>query len=476
MPDNKDELKALISSLPYSYKVTTKAMEIRDNYQKMEGKRVSVAGRIMAIRKAGKLIFADVLDSTGKIQAYFEFQGLGEERFNTIKGMSPGDIIGIEGEVFKTTPGEVSIKVEKYAQLAKALRPLPDKWHGIQDTEIRYRKRYLDLIMNYEIRKVFLARSKMISIFRSFLEKEGFIEVETPVIQPLYGGATATPFKTRVNTLDEEDYLRISDELYLKKLIVGGLDKVFEICKDFRNEDVDATHSPEFTMLEWYQAYADYEDAMSLTEKLVSNAVKEMFGSYEITYKEKKISFKPPFGRLKFADSINDVVGKDVLSLDDKELLQVADKHGIKMEKWERNSAHIYDKLLKALVQPKITNPTFIVDYPAGTTTLCRPKRGDPRLIERFEPMVAGVKFGNGYSELNNPIIQRANFEREIEKSKAGDRETEPFDMDFVEAMEHGMPPTAGMGIGIDRLLMVLTDKPSMKEVILFPMEKREKK
>ncbi len=474
--EGKDEVKDLIAGLPYSYETTSKASEVKVNYAKMEGKRVSVAGRALAVRKAGKLVFIDIQDSTGKIQAYFDYKALGEERFNRVKGFNAGDIIGVEGKVFKTTPGEISISVESYSFLAKAIKALPSKWHGLQDTELRYRKRYLDLIMNDRSKNVFIARSRIVSLMRQFLNSNGFMEVETPTIQPLYGGATAMPFKTHVNTLNEEHYIRISDELYLKRLIIGGLEKVYEICKDFRNEDFDTEHSPEFTMLEWYQAYGDYSDGMKLCEGMLSYIVKEIFGAHEITYQGKKISFKTPFKKIKFVESLNEKIGKDIFKMSDKELFDLVEKHGIKLEKGKRNRATAYDKLLKIFVHPHIVDPTFVIDYPAGTTALCRPKRGDPRLIERFELFIGGLKFANAYSELQNPIIQRENFEAEAEKRKAGDAEAEPMDMDFIEAMEYGMPPTEGFGIGIDKITMLLTDSPSIKDVILFPMEKRGKR
>ncbi|MCL5430172.1 MAG: lysine--tRNA ligase [Candidatus Marsarchaeota archaeon] len=472
---NTESLKEFISSLPYTYNRTNTAKDIKENYAKHENATVSVAGRALAVRKAGKIVFIDLLDWSGKIQAYFEFTTLGEKEFSMVKSMNPGDILGVEGTVFKTHAGEVSIKVKSFKQLSKAIRPLPDKWHGLQNVELRYRKRYLDLIMNPDVRRIFTIRSKVTSLARSFLEGEGFIEVETSVLQPIYGGANAQPFKTHVNTLNEEHYLRIADELYLKRLIIGGFEKVFEVGKDFRNEDVDSSHNPEFTQLEWYQAYADYEQMMSLTEHLVSYIVRGIFGTYEITHQGKKMNFRPPFKRLKFVDSLNKAIGKDTIKMSDKELLDVADKHGVKMETWERNRAHTFDKLFKALIQPNLVDPTFIIDYPAGFTTLCRPKRGDPSLIEKFELFAGGIKFANAYSELNNPIIQKENFESEVQKNKEGDKETEPMDMDFIEAMEYGMPPTGGVGLGMDRFIMILTDCSSMKEVILFPLEKREK-
>ncbi|HXW68864.1 MAG TPA: lysine--tRNA ligase [Dissulfurispiraceae bacterium] len=475
--DSSAEIKDFISSLPYTYEPTHKAKEIKDNYSRMEGKHVSIAGRALAVRKAGKLIFIDLLDESGKIQAYFEFKALGEQKFNAVKALNPGDMLGVEGTVFKTTPGEISIKVDKYTQLAKALRPLPDKWHGLKDTELRYRKRYLDLIMNPDVRDIFIKRSKMIRLIQNFLEGRGFVEFETPAIQPLYGGGDAEPFRTRVHTLSEDHYLRIANELYLKRLIIGGMERVYEIYKAFRNEDIDTFHSPEFTMIEWYQAYADYNDMMELTEEMFNYVAKELLGTTEITYQGEKVNLKAPFKRLKFVDSIEEATGKNILKLTDEELFQLAEKHGIKFEKGRRNRAHAYNKLLEVLVQPKCIQPTFLIDWPRITSPLTRPKRGNPELVERFELYVAGVfELANAYSELQNPIIQRENFQVEEKKAKAGDKEAEPTDIDFLEAMEYGMPPTGGEGIGIDRFLMLLTNKTSIKEVILFPMEKRERK
>ncbi|MCL5115153.1 MAG: hypothetical protein M1528_01295 [Candidatus Marsarchaeota archaeon] len=299
------------------------------------------------------------------------------------------------------------------------------------------------------------------------------MEFETPVIQPLYGGGDAEPFKVRVNTLNEDDYLRIADELYLKRLIMGGFEKVYEIYKAFRNEDIDSTHSPEFTMIEWYQAYADYNSMMKLTEKLLSYVTDEILGSKELTYQGKKISMKAPFRRLKFIDSINEKVGRDVLSMSDDELFALAESKGIRLDGSKRIRSHAYSKLLDALVIPDIVQPTFIVDWPRETSPLTRPKRGNPKLVERFELYISGIEIANAYSELQNPIIQKENFEEETKKAAMGDKEAEPMDTDFIEAMEYGMPPTGGLGMGIDRLVMLLTDKASIKEVILFPMEKR---
>ncbi len=475
MPSSDDaQIKEFISALPYSYKVTAKAGEIKSDYK--EGREVSVAGRIMSVRKSGKIVFADVQDSSGKIQGYFEYKALGEKEFGAAKSFNPGDMVGVTGKVFKTSAGEISINVEKFQQLAKAVRPLPDKWHGLQDIELRYRKRYLDLIMNPESREVFLKRSKAINTIRAFLAKNGFIEFETPTIQPVYGGGDAEPFTTTVKTLNEQQFLRIADELYLKRLVIGGFEKVFEICKDFRNEDLDTTHSPEFTMIEWYQAYADYNEMMELAEVLLAFVAKEVTGNTELQYQGKTISMKAPFKRIKFVDAINERVGKDILKLSDEELFKLAEGNGIKFEKGKKNRGHAYGKLLEVLVQPELIHPTFVIDFPKETATLTRPKRGNPALVERFELYVDGVELANAYSELQNPIIQKENFEREEKKLKAGDSEAEPTDADFLEAMEYGMPPMGGLGMGIDRLVMLLTDRASIKEVILFPMEKRGKK
>ena len=472
MPEN--DIRDAIARMPYSYRANAMAARVKRMYERYEGKKVSIAGRIMAIRKSGKLIFMDVQDSTGRIQAYFDYSLIGEKRFEKLKQLNAGDMIGVRGTVFKTTPGEISVNVKAYKQLAKAVRMLPEKWRGLQDTETRYRKRYLDLIMNQESRDVALKRSAAVSLIRKFLDKKGFMEFETPVIQPLYGGGDADPFKVHVNTLGEDDYLRIANELYLKRLIIGGFEKVYEIYKAFRNEDIDTTHSPEFTMIEWYQAYADYNGMMGLTEKLLSYVANGVLGSGELAYQGQKISMKAPFRRIKFIDSINEKVGSDVLAMTDDELFALAESKGIRLEGGKRNRAHAYGKLLETLVQPELVQPTFVIDFPRETSPLTRPKRGNPKLVERFELYISGIEIANSYSELQNPVIQKENFEEEARKAAQGDSEAEPMDTAFVEAMEYGMPPTGGLGLGIDRLVMLLTDKPSIKEVILFPMEKRE--
>jgi lysyl-tRNA synthetase class 2 len=473
--NNEEKLSNALSDFPYSFKTTSKALDIKGDFEKYAGKEVSIAGRIMAIRKAGKLVFIDILDQSGKIQGYFDYNII-QERFENLKTFNMGDIIGITGNVFKTNPGEISINANQFTLLAKALKVLPNKWKGVQDTELRYRRRYLDLIMNNDTRTTLANRSNIIKLIRGYLDNIGFIEFETPTIQPLYGGADAEPFRTFVNTLNEEDYLRISNELYLKRLLIGGFEKIYEVYKAFRNEDIDTTHSPEFTMLEAYQAYVDYEEMMRIAENMLESVTLSMFNSTTIKFQEKEISMKAPFKRIKYVDSINEVLGLDILSLSEDELFSVAEKNGIRFDKGKRFRAHAYDKLFETLVQPKLNQPTFATDFPKETSPLTRPKRGDSRLVERFELYISGMEIANAYSELNNPIIQKRNFEEEEKKAKIGDKEAEPLDMDFIEAMEYGMPPAGGIGIGIDRLVMILTGHASIKEVIAFPMEKRERK
>ncbi|MEM3791568.1 MAG: lysine--tRNA ligase [Candidatus Micrarchaeaceae archaeon] len=461
-----------LNSLPYAYERDSSAEQIRENYEAYKGKSVRIAGRIIRIREVGKIIFADLLDQSGSIQLYFEF-GLLKERFQEVKKLNRGDIIGVSGKVFKTDPGEISIKVEDFSLLMKAMRVLPDKWKGLKDVELRYRNRHLDFIVNPQVRKIFLIRHEAIRLIREFMNSRGYIEFETPAIQPLYGGADAEPFKTFVNTLNEEDYLRISDELYLKRLIIGGFEKVYEIYKAFRNEDIDSTHSPEFTMLEAYEAYTDYNGMMKLNEEMFEYIAKGIFGTTKLAYQGSTIDMKGPFKRVEFVKSINEKVGEDILELEDEELFRLAEKNGIRFEKGKRFRAHAYDKLFSKLVQPELIEPTFAIDFPKEMSPLARPNRKDPRLVERFELYISGIELSNAYSELNNPIIQRKNFEEQEERAKMGDKEAEPLDLDFVEAMEYGMPPTGGIGIGIDRLIMILTNQTSIKEVIAFIMEKR---
>ena len=385
-----------------------------------------------------------------------------------------GDIIGVEGYVFRTRRGEITICVKDFVLLSKSLRSLPEKWHGLQDKETRYRQRYVDLIVNPNVKEIFLKRTKIIQSIRDFLNNRGFIEVETPILQPIYGGATARPFITHHNALDIDLYLRIADELYLKRLIVGGLDRVYEFSKNFRNEGMDKYHNPEFTLLELYQAYADYEDMMNIAEEITANAATEVLGTTKIVYQGDAIDLTPPWRRLTMVDSIKEYSGIDVETLSESELSVLAKQKGIELTGVRSKGTFIY-AFFEALVEPHLVEPTFIVDYPIEVSPLAKKKRGDDRFVERFEPFVGGSELGNAFSELNDPIDQRQRFLEQMKHREAGDDEAHVMDDDFIRALEYGMPPTGGLGIGIDRLTMLLTDSNSIRDVILFPQMRPER-
>ena len=463
-----------INPYPYSYDQTHHAEEIIESFSKLEGKSVSVAGRIVGMREMGKLYFLDLLDGSGKIQLLGKSDVMPKEAQEIIKLTDVGDILGVKGKVVKTQRGAVSVEISEVKMLAKSLRFLPEKFHGLTDVEQRYRKRYLDLIMNPESRKAFATRAKVINYIRNFLNSRGYLEVETPVLQPVYGGAAAKPFTTHHNYLDTGLYLRISDELYLKRLIIGGMERVYELSKDFRNEAVDASHNPEFTMLEFYQAYGDYNTFMQLLEEMLSSMVKEIKGSHEIDYQGKKVSFKPPFRRIYLVDEIKKKSGIDISEMEDKEAERVAAKE--KLDIPTKNAIHVADALFDKYVQGELQNPTFVLDYPSYMCPLTKDKRGNDKLSERFELFIAGKELSNNYSELTDPVEQSKKFKDQESERKKGDEEAAPRDEEFVEAMEYGMPPTAGCGIGIDRLVYLLADAPSIKEVILFPTVRPEKK
>jgi len=459
-----------IEPYPYFYEQTHHANEIKDKYSELEGKEVSVAGRIVREREMGKLHFYDLLDSTDKIQIMARVGVANEASIKLIPLLDIGDIIGVKGVVTKTKKGEISIDAKEITILAKSLRTLPEKFHGLKDIDIRYRKRYLDLIVNPKVRDIFRTRTKIIDYIRNFLNKKGYIEVETPILQPVYGGAFAKPFKTHHNYLDVDMYLRISNELYLKRLIIGGLEKVYEFSRDFRNEDVDVEHNPEFTLLEFYEAYGDYNTYMKLTEELLSGLAKELYGTYEIEYQGKKLNFKPPFRRIYFVDEIKKKSGIDVSTITDENAKEIIKKEGLKTS--VQNAYHVADALFDKYIKPDIKDPAFVLDYPAYMCPLTKDKRGNKLLSERFELFVDGKELANSYSELTDPIEQRKKFEEQDAERRKGDPEAPPSDEDFLEAIEYGMPPTAGIGIGIDRLVMIFTDAPSIKEVILFPTVK----
>ena len=457
-------------NFPYRYDKTHDSVDIKANYEKLEGKEVSVAGRIMQIRSLGGVRFFDLRDEKGDIQIMILRNNLTKEMEETIDSIGRGDIIGVRGIVTKSNAGEISVSCKEATILAKNLRSLPEKFHGLTDVEERYRNRTLDLITNLKVREIFKTRAKILTYIRSFLDSHGFVEFETPVLQPTYGGAFAKPFITHLNALNQKMYLRIADELYLKRLIIGGYEAVYEVSKDFRNEDIDSTHNPEFTQVEFYQAYKDYEDFMKLTEELFRGMVKHIFNTETITYQGQKLDFGKPFQRIYWVDEIKKQTGIDVADLDDEKAKIVAKQENLTTS--IPNASHVADALLDKYIKPKLVQPSFVIDYPVYMSPLTRRKRGNPKLTERFEFYMGGIETGNCYSELNDPIEQRKRFEEQEIERKKGDEEAPPSDRDFLAAMEYGMPPTAGMGIAIERIAMVFTDNPSIKEVILFPLVK----
>jgi len=435
---------------------------------------VKMAGRIMSIREHGKTAFLNIQDTTGNIQLYIRKDRLGDWSFDEVfKKLDIGDIIGVEGWVFRTRTGELTVLVEKLALLTKSLRPLPEKWHGLKDKEIRYRQRYADLIVNPEVKKVFLTRTKIVQTIREFLNKRSFIEVETPVLQPIYGGAMARPFVTHHNALDMDLYLRIADELYLKRLIVGGIDRVYEISKDFRNEGMDRDHNPEFTMLELYQAYADYNDMMVIAEEMIANTAREIFGTAVINYQGDEIDFTPPWRRISMLDAIKEATGIDIKVASNEELLKIASEREPEIPKTILRGKLIFF-LFEEFVEPNLIQPTFIIDHPTEISPLAKKKSDDESLTERFEIFIGRLELGNAFSELNDPIDQKERLLDQVRQREAGDEEAQVMDDDFIRALEYGMPPTGGLGIGVDRLVMLFTDMSSLRDVIFFPHMRSE--
>lgn len=455
-----------INPYPQSTPITNYIEEIVKAPENFMGKKVAVAGRLYALRFHGKVAFGDLRDNGSKIQGFFRMDVLGEEQYKFLKKyVDRGDFLWIKGEVTRTKKGELSVLAEEIKLASKALYDLPHEWFGIEDTEKRYRQRYLDLMFNKDAFDTFIKRSIIEKEIRMFLWNRGFLEMETPVLQPVYGGANAKPFKTHVNAIDRDYYLRISDELYLKRLIVGGYNKVFEIAKDFRNEDIDTTHNPEFTMIEIYQSYVDYNDMMDLTEEMIKHVAQKLeiekvkFGEYEI-------DFTKPFRREKMLDMLAKR-GIDE-NTSDEEIKRMLDEFKIKMPQYNRGLA--LGKLFERVCEEDLIQPVFVIDHPRETTPLCKLHRKDNRLIERFELYVGGVELANGYTELNDPLLQEKFFREEVERRTLGDEEAHQYDEDFIEALRWGMPPMGGVGIGIDRLTMLLTGNTSIKEVILFPI------
>ena len=427
----------------------------------------------MTKRDHGKSSFANVQDSEGQIQIYVRQNVVGADLYEIYKMLDVGDIIGVKGVVFRTRTGEITVLASEFELLSKSLRPLPEKWHGLQDKETRYRQRYADLIMNRGVKDVFAKRTLIVQAIRDYLNAINFIEVETPVLQPIYGGANARPFVTHHNTLDQTLYLRIANELYLKRLIVGGFDRVYEFSKDFRNEGMDRDHNPEFTMLELYQAYADYEDIMCLTEQLIAHTAREVVGSTRISFQGEEISLEPPWRRLTMIESIGAEAGIDVESLNKDELHSAALDANVGLDGIESRGGTIA-ALFDALVEPNLIQPTFIYDYPIEVSPFAKKKRGDERFVERFEYFMVGMEMGNAFSELNDPIDQRERFIEQGKKFEAGDEEAFMVDEDYLRALEYGMPPTGGLGFGVDRLTMLLTDQRSIRDVIFFPQMRPE--
>ena len=464
------ELGRHLPLYPYSYDRSHTSEELRAQEAPLAEAETVVRypGRIMAKRGAGKTMFVPIQDEWGTIQAYFKKDDLGEERFDQVKKLIDiGDWVGVQGKLFRTRTDELSIHVEDFTFLAKAIRPLPEKFHDMS-LENKSRRRYLDLAMNLESRERFKKRSAIISEIRAFFADEVFLEVETPVLQPLYGGATARPFTTHHNALDMKLYMRIADELYLKRLIVGGLEKVYEIAKDFRNEGMDRTHNPEFTMLECYAAYWDYLDMMDLTERLVRRLAQSFGQEGKLTYGELEMDFSQPFGRIRFMDALAEKTGADLMKASDGEVAEMARSKGITLKKGMGRDK-ILDELFSELVEPELIQPTFVMDHPKELSPLAKAHRQNEGLVERFELFVAGFELANSFSELNDPREQRARFVDQKALMDAGDDEAQPIDEDFLQAMEQGMPPTGGMGLGVDRLIMLLTDSNNIRDVLLFP-------
>ena len=450
------------------------AQQILDQFAALENQQVAVAGRVRSLRRHGKAMFAHLEDGSGRIQIYFRLDDLGEARYQLLDDVDVGDFLGVTGRVFRTRTGEITVGAQDFLPLAKALRPLPDKWRGLKDVETRYRQRYLDLIVNPEVRAVFLARSKIVSELRRFLDERGFIEVETPMMQPIPGGAAAKPFITHHNALDLDLYLRIAPELYLKRLVVGGLERVYEINRNFRNEGISTKHNPEFTMLEVYQAYADYRDMMDLTEALVTHVCGALKSGLQITYQDQAVDLTPPWRRVRLYDAIAEHAGIDPACLDDPESARrVCAQLGLPAD-GDLPLSTMVGNVFDAFVQPKLIQPTFVLDYPTAISPLAKRKSDDREFVERFEPFVAAQELGNAFSELNDPLDQRRRFEEQVAERAAGDEEAHPMDEDYVRALEYGLPPTGGLGIGIDRLVMLLTDSPSIRDVILFPQMRPE--
>ena len=459
----------------YTVDRTHTSQEVKDNFDTLEGKDVTVAGRLMSKRVHGKAGFSDLHDKFGKIQLYIRINDVGEERLKEYKSFDIGDLVSITGMVFKTQTGEITLHIKDFKLVAKSLKPLPEKWHGLKDPDLRYRQREVDLIMNPEVRETFIKRNLIIRGIREFLDNRGFMEVETPILSPIAGGAAARPFMTHHNALDIDMYLRIATELYLKRLIVGGFEKVYDMGKDFRNEGIDIRHNPEFTMIELYQAYTDYYGMMEITENMVAYVCEKVNGTTKITYQGTEIDFTPPWRRITMVDAVKEYAGIDFTNIKtDEEARQIAAEKHLEFKKDIKNctKGDILNALFEEFAEEKMIQPTFVYDYPVEISPLTKKKRGNPDFTERFEGFIFGRELCNAYSELNDPVVQRERFMQQAKEREFGDDEAYVIDEEFMNALEIGMPPTGGLGIGIDRLVMFLTDAYSIRDVILFPTMK----
>ncbi len=477
MKVRRDKLAELQAMGENPFDVTTYNQEyhtsdIHDNFDEMEGKQVSIAGRLMSKRVMGKASFFDLRDRRGKVQLYVTRDDMGEDVYKNFKRLDIGDLVGVTGEVFRTQKGEVSVRTNGYTLLSKSLLPLPEKFHGLRDTDLRYRQRYVDLIMNPEVKRAFEIRSKVITAIRNYLDSQDFMEVDTPILNTIPGGAAARPFITHHNTLDIDMYMRIAPELYLKRLIVGGFERVYEMGRQFRNEGMDVKHNPEFTTVEVYQAYTDYEGMMNLTEDLISTVAQEVLGTTKITYQGEEVDLSPGWARMTMMDSIKKYAGIDFKETStDEESAALAKSVGIEVEKG-MSRGEIISLTFEEKVEENLVQPTFIYEYPVEVSPLAKRYKDNPDFTERFEIFITRREFGNAFSELNDPIDQKERFMKQVEKREAGDEEANMMDEDFVTALEYGLPPTGGLGIGIDRLIMLLTDSASIRDVLLFPTMK----
>ncbi len=459
----------------YKVKRTHSSKQVKDNFEELEGKEVTVAGRIMSKRGQGKVVFSDIYDRDGKIQLFIKIDEVGEEALKQYKTNDLGDWVAATGEVFKTKTGEVSVKVKTVELISKSLKPLPEKWHGLKDPDLRYRQREVDIITNPEVKDTFIKRSQIISGIRSFLDNRGFLEVETPMLATIAGGASARPFITHHNTLDLDMFLRIAPELYLKRCIVAGFEKVYELGRTFRNEGMSVRHNPEFTMIELYQAFADYNDMMELTENMVAEVCKKVNGTTKVTYQGTEIDFMPPWRRITMVDAVKEYAGVDYNEFkSDADAQAVAKEKNLEFSKLLNTvtKGEVLNALYEEFCEEHMIQPTFIIDYPVEISPLTKKKRGNEMFTERFEGFVFGRELCNAYSELNDPIVQRERFAQQEKERELGDDEAYMIDEEFMSALETGMPPTGGLGIGIDRLIMFLTDSASIRDVILFPTMK----